>query len=80
MLSFKVLLFIVLAIITLVILVNNTNRWSARFHQYMLGQANKVFGRGAGWERPWAPLLSKAMVLFFGFMLIVLIYVVVFRV
>jgi preprotein translocase subunit SecG len=76
----KVLVFVVLAIIVVVILVNNANGWSTRFHQYMLSQANKVFGRGAGWERPWAPLLSKAMVLFFGFMLIVLIYVVVFSV
>ena len=77
---FKLLIVSIMALAAVIVLFQNANQWSARFHQYMLGQANKVFGRGAGWERPWAPLLSKAMVLFFGFMLIVLIYVVVFSV
>jgi preprotein translocase subunit SecG len=80
MLLFKVLVFIVLAVIALVVLINNTKKWSARLHQYMFDQANKVFGRGAGWERPWAPLLSKAMIVFFGLMFIVFLYVVVFSI
>ena len=78
MVVLKIFVVIVVVIITLVVLVKNTKRWSARFHQYMLGQANKVFGRGAGWEKPWAPLLSKAMIVFFGLMFIVLAYVAIF--
>ena len=74
----KIVGFIAMSIIALVVLIKNANQWSVRFRQYMLGQANKVFGRGAGWDKPWAPLLSKAMIVFFGLMFIVLAYVAVF--
>ena len=76
--EFKVAAFLVFAIVTLIVLIKNTNGWSARFRRYMLGQATDVFGRGAGWEKPWALFLSKAMVYFFGLMFILLIYVAIF--
>ena len=77
---FKIAIFVIIAIVALSVLIKNVNQWTTRFHQYMLGQANKVFGSGVGWDKPWALFLSKVMVIFFGVMFIVLIYVIVFSI
>jgi hypothetical protein len=76
--EFKVTAIVDFAIVTLIVLVKYANAWSARLRRYMLDQATDVFGRGAGWEKPWALFLSKAMVYFFGLMFIVLVYVAIF--
>ena len=78
MLTVKIVAFAIFAVIALIILYKNTNRWSERFQKYMLSQTLKVFGSGEGWDEPWAKYLSKVMVVFFGLMFIVGIYVAIF--
>lgn len=78
MLIFKIIAVGLIVLLTMSILVKNTNKWAVHFRQYMLNQTNKVFGHGIGWEKPWALILSKAMIIFFALMFIVLVYVVVF--
>jgi hypothetical protein len=44
----------------------------------MIIQANKTFGDGGGWERPWTLLLARAMIIFFGCMFMVGTFVLIF--
>ena len=76
----KIVAFVIVAILALVILVKNTNKWSIRFQKYMFSQTMTVFGSGEGWDEPWTKYLSRAMVVFFGLMFIVLVYVAIFRI
>ena len=78
MFMFKVVAFVIFAVIVLIGLFKNTSNWSERFHKYMLAQTKKVFGSGEGWDEPWGRYLSMAMVIFFSLMFIMLIYVAIF--
>ena len=75
---FKITILIVVAVIIFTVLIKKTNEFAERFRQYMLNQANKTFGTGVGWDKPWAIFLSKAMVVFFAIMGIVFFYVLIF--
>lgn len=78
MMTLKIAIFGLVAIILFATLIKNADKWAIRFRRYMTSQANRVFGTASGWDKPWGLLLSKAMVLFFGLMFIVFVYVVVF--
>ena len=78
MLIIRIVIFLLLSLGTIVTFAINTKRWSDQFRQYMIEQANQAFGSPAGWERPWTVFLSKAMVVFFGAMLVILFFVVCF--
>jgi len=80
MISIKTIIFVIIAVVALIVLIKNLNQWASRFRQYMLAQANSVFGGGVGWDKPWALFLSKAMLVFFGLMFIVGAYVLIFGV
>lgn len=74
----KVATLIVISLVTIIMLIKNLNNWSRGFREYMMRQSHKVFGNRSGWERPWAIVLSKAMILFFGLMLLILVYALLF--
>ena len=78
MLIFKIIAFLVFAILALIVLYKNTNKWSIRFQRHAVSQMIQVFGDNEGWDDPWANYLSKFMVIFLGLMFILLIYVAVF--
>jgi hypothetical protein len=74
----KVLIFGVVASITLLVLVKNSHRWSVLFQQYMADEAKRQFGRSMGWERPWMVNVAKAMIVLWGFVIIMGAYVLLF--
>jgi hypothetical protein len=78
MLALKIFIFCAISIIAIIVLIKHVNGWGVLFREYMLGQANKTFGNGVGWQRPWTLMLSKAMVVFFGLMFLTGVYVLIF--
>ena len=74
----KLIIFIVIAVVILIALVKNINQLSMRFAHYMADQARKVFGNSMRWDNPWGHFLSKAMIVFFSLMLIILFYIIIF--
>jgi hypothetical protein len=65
-------------VITFWLLLQNTGKWAACLQKYYIGQANKLYGNSGGWDEPWRLLLFKALVIFFGLMAVLGIYVLVF--
>lgn len=78
MLIIKIIIFAVIVVIALALLIENLNKWTLRFREYMLGKTRNVFGDGVGWNKPWALFLSKTMIIFFVLMFIVGMYVFIF--
>jgi hypothetical protein len=74
----KIAFVVIVGILTLGLLARNTNRWARSLQQYYIGEANKLYGNSAGWDRPWRLFLFKALVIFFGLMAILGAYVVIF--
>jgi len=67
------------SVITIVLFARNTSSWGKQFRDYMIRQQAKASLTGdVSWQRPWTVYLSKAMVVFFGLMIIVLMSVVCF--
>ena len=65
----KVLIFGVTAIIAILVLAKNLQRWSVRFQQYLAREAKRQFGRSIGWERPWMVNVAKAMIILWDFLI-----------
>jgi hypothetical protein len=78
MLILRMAVVVILAVITIVVEVKNIERWSKGFRRYIIGQSKKALGDASEWERPWTIYLSKALVIFFGAMFILLVYVICF--
>jgi hypothetical protein len=78
MLILRMAVVVILAVITIVVEVKNLERWSKGFRRYIIGQSKKALGDASEWERPWTIYLSKALVIFFGAMFILLVYVICF--
>ena len=70
----KLIAFIVLAVGVSIVILHHLNEWSARLRRYMIDQSYKLFGSGNGWDESFGQVLSKTLVFFFGFMLIVAVY------
>lgn len=69
--TLKILLLGLVTVLILYVFIKNINSWAKIFREYMLRQAYVVFRNGNGWEKPWAAVFSKIIIIFFGAMLIV---------
>jgi hypothetical protein len=78
MLIIRIAVVVILAAITIVVVVKNLESWSKGFRRYMIGQSKKSLVDASEWERPWTIYLSKALIIFFGAMFILLVYVICF--
>ena len=76
--TLKIILVAIAAIIILLLLVKNTAKWARSLQRYYIGQSTKMSGDSGGWDEPWRLMLFKALVIFFGLMASLGVYVVVF--
>jgi hypothetical protein len=74
----KIIVVAIVAVIVLFLLIQNTGKWARSLQQYYVNQSNKISGNSGGWELPWRLVLFKALVVFFGLMTILGVYVAVF--
>lgn len=74
----KIVVVAVVAVIVLVLLYKNTSNWARSLQKYYIAQSNKMSGNNGGWDEPWKLTLFKALVIFFGLMAILGVYVAVF--
>jgi len=75
----RCIVFACASILTTALFVRNTGAWSKQFRDYMIREQSKAtFTGNVSWQRPWTVYLSKAMIIFFGLMVIVLTYVLCF--
>jgi hypothetical protein len=56
----------------------NTGKWAQTLQKYYIAQSNKLNGDIGGWDKPWRLTLFKGLVIFFGLMIVVGMYVVAF--
>jgi hypothetical protein len=70
--------FMLTAVVVLATLVERTDQWGNRFRKYMISEGKKSNWGGAAWEKPWTMALSKAMVVFFGLVFLIGVYVAIF--
>ena len=70
--------FIFTAVVMLTTLVERTDQWGNRFRKYIFSEGKKSNRGGSTWEKPWTIVLSKAMVVFFGLMFLIGVYVAIF--
>ena len=80
MLIIRIVVVVMFAIMTIVVLHKKIGLWSKRVRQHMIAQSKKALGSASEWERPWTIYLSKAMIMFFGAMFVLLVYVVCFSI
>jgi hypothetical protein len=66
------------ATVVLILLTRNTGKWAQSLQRYYIAQSHKISGDSGGWDEPWRLTLFKALVVFFGLMAILGVYVVVF--
>jgi hypothetical protein len=80
MVTLKILIVAIAAAIVLFLLALNTGKWALSLQRYYIAQANKMSGNSDGWDEPWRLLLFKVLVVFFGLVAILGIYVIVFSI
>ena len=74
----KIIIVAIAAVVVLVLLFQKTGKWARSLQKYYVAQSNKMSGNNGGWDEPWKLTLFKALVIFFGLMAILGVYVVVF--
>ena len=78
--ALKVIVVSIAAVLILAILSRNSSKWALSLQRYYITQSNKMSGNNGGWDEPWRLALFKALVIFFGLMAILGVYVIVFSV
>ena len=76
--TLKIAVVAIAGIIVLFLLVRNTGKWAQSLQKYYIAQSNKMSGNNGGWDESWKLMLFKALVVFFGLMAILGVYVAVF--
>ena len=76
MMPLKIITVAIAAIIGLLLLARNTGKWAHSLQQYYIAQSNKLSGDSGGWDKSWRLTLFKVLVVFFGLMAILGIYVI----
>jgi hypothetical protein len=74
----RVAIVAIAAVVIVSLLYRNTAKWADLLRQYYIAQSNKTYGNSDGWDEPWRLTLFKALVIFFGLMAILGVYVLVF--
>jgi hypothetical protein len=75
---YKIVMVAITAIVVLVLLTRNTSKWARSLQGYYIAQSHKISGDSGGWDESWRLTLFKALVVFFGLMVILGVHVVVF--
>jgi hypothetical protein len=75
---FKIIATAIAAVAVAVLLFHNTTNWARSLQRYYVAQSARCYGDSGGWGQPWILTLCKGIVIFFGLMAIVGIYVAVF--
>jgi len=78
MIILKIVSVAIAAMIVSALLIRNTNKWARSLQRYYIVQSNKISGNSGSWDKPWRLGLFKALLVFFGLMAILGIYVVIF--
>jgi ABC-type Fe3+ transport system permease subunit len=74
----KVLLLLVTTVVSIITVAFHSTKWAAAMQQYYMRQSKKLYGENGNWERPWIRTLFKALIVFFGVMFVLAVYVVMF--
>ncbi len=74
MITSKVILFVFLIVVIVIELFRNINRWSSALQKNLVDRSKKSFGNGMSWEKPWRLVLLKVILVFFGVVLIAMVY------
>ena len=68
MIVLKILVLIVMVIISFACFFN-FKKWASKLQRYFISQANSVFGFSFGWDKSWALLLCRIIIIFIGIIL-----------
>jgi hypothetical protein len=69
---------VVIGAIVVILLMKNTGKWARSLQKYYIAQSSGLSGNSGGWDEPWRLSLFKALVIFFGLMAVLGVYVLVF--
>lgn len=75
---FKFVLFVIALLLTIRTFYRNTKIWAEQLRQYMLETSMSVYGDSFGWDSSFSRTLSKILILWFGFMAIVIAFSAIF--
>ena len=78
MIILKVASVIVIGALVVILLMKNTGKWARSLQKYYIAQSSGLSGNSGGWDEPWRLSLFKALVIFFGLMGVLGVYVLVF--
>lgn len=74
MIVLRIIGFGILAVAVIITFIKNTDKWAAALQRYFVNQPKTLFSKNDTWRRPVGLTISKAMIIFLGFMLIVAAY------
>lgn len=78
MITLRIIGFTIIATAVIVTFIRNTNKWASALRQYFANQPKTLFSGNEAWQRPVGLVISKAMIIFLGLMLIVAVYALCF--
>ena len=70
----KIIVFTILVIVETVILYHNTNKWALSLQQTLSSESKKLYDNTIGWEKNWRLRLLKIMIVFFGVVIMLIIF------
>ena len=78
MLLAKVVAFIVCAVACISIVIAHSDKWAHSLQQYYIRESERMYGNSEDWRDPWIKTLFKFLVIFFGLMAVIGLYVAFF--
>ena len=75
----KIVAFAVCATACISLVLARSDRWAVSLQQYYIRTSQKAYGESTTWEQPWIKTLCKCLVIFFGLMAVVGLYVAFFN-
>jgi hypothetical protein len=78
MIFLKTLIFFAFAMGVVITLAKRSSGWAVELQHYYMRQSVKMYGQNGNWEKPWIRQLFKALIFFFGLMLMLGAYVLLF--
>ena len=79
-LTLKIMIVATGGVVAAFLLTRNTDRWARSLQSFDLAQSTKMSGNSGGWDDPWRLIVFKALVVFFGVMAVLGVYVAVFSI
>jgi hypothetical protein len=75
---FKIIAIAMAAAEVVLLLIQNASSWARSLQRYYVSQSVRWYGDSGGWGQRWTLTLFKVIIVFFGLMAILGIYVAVF--